>query len=271
MGSQLLPETNDVMTNDVMTNDVMTNDVMTNDVMTNEHLRLELLRPHEIRAALAARSLIYVPLGTIEWHSEHLPVGLDGLTAHGVCLHAAGLSGGLVYPPLFFGTGGDHAEYPFTVMMPTEAELGVLLEHLLTRLEAFGVETAVLFSGHFADEQLAMIAKIASRWIVGAHTLTVVARGINMAEGTAIAPDHAGVFETTMLSALWPDRVDISCLPSLDAHRMFTDDAEPSRHDPTHPLWGIFGPDPRSFNPGDARSLLETTAAWLAGEAISTT
>ncbi len=59
--------------------------------------QIERLRPHQIAAALAERSLIYVPLGTIEWHCHHLPVGLDGLTAHGLCLIAAEQTGALVW------------------------------------------------------------------------------------------------------------------------------------------------------------------------------
>jgi creatinine amidohydrolase len=230
-----------------------------------EARRLELLRPHEIRAALAQTSLMYIPLGTIEWHAEHLPVGLDGLTAHGVCLEAAARSGGLVYPPLYFGTGGGHGNYPWTVMMPKPDELEVLLHHLLARLESFALDTALLFSGHFADEQLSMIERIAQEWNAhSGHSMRVLATGINMAEGTAIAPDHAGVFETTMLSALWPDRVDISRLPTIDETALCTDDVVPERNDPTHPLWGVFGPDPRSFDPTNGEALLVATANWLA-------
>jgi creatinine amidohydrolase len=229
-----------------------------------ERFRLELLRPHEIRDSLERQSLVYIPLGTIEWHGEHLPIGLDALTAHGVCLEAAARSGGLVYPPLYFGTGGGHGEYPWTVMMPESNELESLLVHLMVRLESFGVAVAVLFSGHFADEQLAMIDRIARNWNVKEqHSLKVVACGINQAEGTAIAPDHAGVFETTMLSALWPDRVDLSRLPELEETALCTDDVAPARNDPAHPLWGVFGPDPRSFDPSNGEALLMTTATWL--------
>ena len=73
----------------------------------NDH-RLERLLPFQIRERLAANPLVFIPLGTIEWHSEHLPVGLDALTAEGLCLRAADRAGGLVYPALHYGTGGGH-------------------------------------------------------------------------------------------------------------------------------------------------------------------
>ncbi len=56
---------------------------------TTSGVQVELLLPHEISEALAARSVVYLPLGSIEYHSHHLPVGLDGLNAHGVCTRAA--------------------------------------------------------------------------------------------------------------------------------------------------------------------------------------
>ena len=63
-------------------------------------VQYELLLPWQLRDIVAARPVAYVPLGTCEWHCEHLPVGLDALTAHGLCLRAAALDGGVVLPPL---------------------------------------------------------------------------------------------------------------------------------------------------------------------------
>jgi creatinine amidohydrolase len=230
--------------------------------------QLELLRPHEIRAALAARSVVYLPLGTIEWHAEHLPVGLDALTAHGVCLAAAERAGGLVYPPLHFGTGGGHGDYPWTVMLADEAAIVALLELALRRLQQFGVHCAVLFTGHFADEQIAMIRHIAQRWNDGGHTMTVLARSMNEISPTPIAPDHAGIFETTLLHALAPERVDLGQLPPKPPR---TGDIEedgwgPQRHVTGHPLWGVVGPDPRNFDPAQGPVLLAAAVAWLVAQ-----
>jgi creatinine amidohydrolase len=230
-------------------------------------VQLELLRPSEIRAALAANSTVYMPLGTIEWHSFHLPVGLDGLTAQGVCERAAVDHGGLVYPVLYFGTGGGHGDYPWTVMMPTETHIRALIEHALHRLQHLQVERVVLFTGHFADEQLAMIASIRDDWNARASSLSVVSCGINMAEGVGISPDHAGVFETTVLSALWPDRVELSELASLAEQPLAEDDWDSSRHDPSHALWGVIGPDPRRFDPAAGAHAVQAIADWLSGVA----
>ncbi|MBN2450160.1 MAG: creatininase family protein [Lentisphaeria bacterium] len=42
-------------------------------------MRFEHMRPHEIRHAIAGHWPVVLPLGVLEYHSEHLPVGLDTL------------------------------------------------------------------------------------------------------------------------------------------------------------------------------------------------
>jgi creatinine amidohydrolase len=230
------------------------------------HVQAEFLLPHELRAAMQARSVVYMPLGSYEWHSEHLPIGLDGLTAHGVCLRAAAKAGGIVCPTLYHGTGGGHTNYPWTIMMEDGREIAALISRSLVRLAQFGVETAVLFSGHFADEQLAMMRDIEREWRFGGNRMRVLALGVNMSDQSPIAPDHAGLFETTLLSALWPERVQLAQLPPLEDVPSPDPDNDvrgPHRHDPAHPLYGVFGPDPRTFEPEHADRLLESLVNWL--------
>jgi len=236
-------------------------------------VQMEFLSPAEIDAALDARSLVYIPLGAVEFHAAHLPVGLDALVAHGVCQRAAAARGGLVYPPLFHGTGGGHLAYPWTIMMEDGAEITAIVGRTLERLEEHGVGKAVLVSGHFADEQIAMIRTIEVAWRSRGSSMEVRALGMNMA-GTAIEADHAGPFETSLLFALWPDRVHLEALPPLDT----TPSPDPGgdtrgqhRHDPTHPLHGVFGGDPRTIDTGRAQELLDEVAGWLAEKSTART
>ena len=156
--------------------------------------QLELLRPRQVAAEMARCPRIWVPFGTIEYHSHHLPVGLDGLPAHGLCLDAADLVGGLVYPPLWWGTGGGHGAYAWTVMMPCAEEIAAILHVTLTRLQQFGIRQTVLFTGHFADEQLAMIRDVAIEWNASNRAMTTLALAVNGNPGAALPPDHAGRF-----------------------------------------------------------------------------
>jgi len=38
------------------------------------------------------------------------------------------------------------------------------------------------------------------------------------------------------------------------------------RHDPTHPLWGVIGPDPRNYNAAEGPALLSACVNWIVGE-----
>ncbi|MBN8630132.1 MAG: creatininase family protein [Rhodobacterales bacterium] len=223
--------------------------------------QIERLRPHQIRDALAETSLIYLPLGTIEWHCHHLPVGLDGLTAHGLCLRAAEVTGGLVWPTLYYGTGGDHGDFPWTVMMPEAAEIEALLTFTLRRLRDLGVKRVILFSGHFADSQLEMIDRIATGWTRHNPGLSVEPLSVNRAQVAELPPDHAGLFETTLMSGLARDLVDLGALSS-----------EPEtvhRFDPLSPLWGIVGTDPRLKPPMTGEDLVDGITRWLASRALA--
>ncbi len=231
----------------------------------NQH-RFELLLPWQLRDMLAATPIAYIPLGTFEWHCEHLPIGLDALTAHGLCLRTAAKTGGVVLPALHYGTGGGHGEYPFTIMMPKPDEIEAQLSFTISKLKSFGFKKIIIFSGHFPDAQLDMIDRLAARH---SHPeFNVVATAVNRIEGLEISPDHAGVFETTLLYALHPDLVQIDRLPSLTRAPLTTDDWDESRHDPKHPIFGVFGSDPRSFEPTQAANLLSTAVDWLADKAM---
>lgn len=229
--------------------------------------QLELLRPAQIAAEMARCPRVWLPLGTIEYHGHHLPVGLDGLQAHGLCLDAAERAGGLVYPPLWWGTGGGHGAYPWTVMLPDEEMIATILRLTFHRLEAFGVRQAVLFSGHFADEQLALIARLAKDWNTAGGPLTALALAVNGNDTAPLPPDHAGRFETTLLAAFHPDTVDTTLIPPARPAEAGEDPFGPQRHDPDHSLHGIFGADPRAFDPREAAPLRQAMAAWLAGQA----
>lgn len=219
---------------------------------------IEMLRPSQIRSALEQCSLVYLPLGTIEWHCEHLPVGLDALTAHGLCLLSAEATGGLVWPALYYGTGGDHGSYPWTVMMESSEHLAPLLRKTLNRLAELKVERIVLFSGHFADGQLDMIDQLKDEF-ENLGPMKVVATAVNRFNIPDFPPDHAGRFETTLLAGLWPETVKLDTLPAKT-----NGDDRQDRHDPSHPLWGVIGADPRDAAISDGPKLVSEIASRLA-------
>ena len=61
------------------------------------------LLPHEFRKRLAERPIAYLPLGTLEWHGEHLPLGSDAIQSEGLMIECSRQIGGIVMPPIHLG------------------------------------------------------------------------------------------------------------------------------------------------------------------------
>lgn len=61
------------------------------------------LRPEEFRERMKQKPVAYLPLGTLEWHGEHLPLGADAIQSEALMIYCAQQFGGIVLPPLFLG------------------------------------------------------------------------------------------------------------------------------------------------------------------------
>jgi hypothetical protein len=66
-------------------------------------VRYEEMLPHEIAEARTRRPVAYLPIGTLEWHGEHLCVGNDAVKAQALAVRLAEEGGGLAFPALFWG------------------------------------------------------------------------------------------------------------------------------------------------------------------------
>jgi creatinine amidohydrolase len=222
---------------------------------------LERLAPSEIEARLAAAPILYLPCAPLEWHGPHLPVGLDGLVAHGACVRAAAKTGGLVMPTFWLATGGGHGAYPYTAILPREV-VEPAVRALVVEMLRWRPRLIVIFSGHFPNEQRDLGQAVA-------HALSGKAGevlSLCALDWTAspVRADHAGLFETLLLGAMSPELVHTDKLPGSSPLEE-TNPYGPQRHDPAHPLYGIFGADPRGYTPEAAAQLLDGLVDWLAG------
>lgn len=75
------------------------------------------LRPEAFLRRLQEHPIAYLPLGTLEWHGPHLPLGADALQSEALMLAAAKKYGGIVLPPLFLGPDRMREEPDGTVLI----------------------------------------------------------------------------------------------------------------------------------------------------------
>ncbi len=77
-------------------------------------VRFELMRPDEILEEKKRLPLVFLPVGPLEWHGPHLPLGTDPLIAYEIAIRLAREIGGVVLPPFYLGdregTRCEHSE-----------------------------------------------------------------------------------------------------------------------------------------------------------------
>jgi creatinine amidohydrolase len=212
----------------------------------------EQLHPDDLEAILTEAPVAFVPLGTSEHHGWHLPVGFDGVKAYALCRRVAERTGGVVLPTFWYGTGGGHIGYKWTVIAE-EQHLRPLLAMTLEHLARFGFRVVVMLTGHYAGEQVKLVHALAEE-AAGRHP-EVTFIGLTEPEISTPAPgdrypgDHAAKYETSIAMALNPDWVRLQALtPGRDPARVGLPDTPrhgpESQWDPEHRLYAIWGQDP---------------------------
>ncbi|HUW59472.1 MAG TPA: creatininase family protein [Candidatus Bathyarchaeia archaeon] len=191
------------------------------------------LLPHEFRARLTACPIAYVPLGTLEWHGEHLPLGADAVQSEGLMVECAIRFGGIVMPPIYLGpdratpaedgamlVGMDYAgsTTPHRKLegscywIPQGLHLQ-MVDAILEQLKRAGFR-AVFADGHGPSRQ-SWVENIPEREARYGMRLFGVGKDIRKQWKSQI--DHAALNETSLMLHLRPDLVDISRLPQSRA------------------------------------------------------
>jgi creatinine amidohydrolase len=209
--------------------------------------------------ATTGRTLLAVPLGSLEQHGPHLPLDTDARIAAAVAGGLARVRPGIsVAPALPYGASGEHAAFPGTLLVGHEVLADVLVE--LVRSARVSFAGVVLVSAHGGNrDALAMAEKRC-----GAEGDDVLAWTLAAAGSDA----HAGRTETSLMLAIAPDAV-------------LLDRAEPGCTEPLPRLMprlreeglrpvspnGVLG-DPTGANAPEGRALLAALVTELA-DAVS--
>lgn len=179
---------------------------------TEGFARFEESTPGQLEELIARSPLAYLPLGALEWHGEHGPLGLDGIKAHHICERTAERTGGVVFPPLFWGAF-DTMPFPFTFHFERE-QLEPLLRALLVQLADWGFEVIVLLTGHYPPTQIKMLRKLCRSFNRQGRALSLGAPEMVFATDIEYYGDHAGMWESSMMLAIQREWVDLSAMPS---------------------------------------------------------
>lgn len=196
---------------------------------------------HEVTRTVARTqaddTLLIFPVGALEQHGPHLPVGTDYLTVELLAREAAVQASNqipvLVAPTLPFGSSQHHLPFGGTMSLQTESYYRTVYD-LAESLIIGGFRKIFIVNGHGGNnELLQLVARdlalkhpadmaAASYWTVAWEALVALDAHLQ-----GRLPGHAGAFETSLILAIYPELVQTP-LPHRD---------------------NVVGSNPRSFYP----------------------
>lgn len=198
-------------------------------------VQFEYLRPEEIVKEQERCSIVYLPVGPLEWHGLAMPYGTDPLAAAEVARRAAQITGGVVIPPLYLGTERERSrklledagfenpdiyvkgmDVPKNIMASfytPEEIFGVVVREYLRLLVNQGYRLIVIVNGHGASGQTATLERLAVEFSNETDSRVINVMGIAAYDETDEDRGHATRLETSIQMALHGENVDISRLP----------------------------------------------------------
>jgi len=226
------------------------------------------LLPGEFRARLAERPVAYLPLGTLEWHGEHLPLGSDAIQSEELMVACARQFGGIVLPPIHLGPDRTKPDEDGTMLVGMDYALSTtpprkldgscywtspglhlqIVDAILEQLKRAGFR-AVFADGH-GPSRGSWVANIPER--EARYGLRLLGVTDDIAKQWKSQIDHAARNETSLMMHYRPGLVDLSRLPQ-------SKEEKPQ---------GVGGEDPRDATPAHGEECAQASIK-LVGELLA--
>ncbi len=205
----------------------------------------------------AKPDIAIIPIGAIEQHSAHLPVGTDFLIAKALAERVAEqLENCYLLPTLPYSCSREHCDFAGTVWL-RPSTLEALVRDLVSGLVHMGIKKIALLVGHGGNWILKPAVREMNLDRKGFHVIVTAPEGL--ASGTGeFAELHAGQSETALIMHLHPELVKMDqARPDYSPKegREFIDYVGMGGVTPTG-LWGA----PSKASPESGRDMLEEAA-----------
>jgi creatinine amidohydrolase len=221
------------------------------EAMEEREIRFEMLRPGQLRAELERAPLVFLPVGPLEYHGPHMPVGIDPLNA-AFCAREAcrRLGKGVVMPTLYMGTererpdwmleslGFSKGDWVVGMDFPTatwkshyyqEHIFGLMVASTLEMLISQGYKAIVIVNGHGAWNQLETLERLAQHYSHATDAVVVWKLAVVLDISEKNLAGHADLFETSLMLHFEREDfggrkiVDLSTLPARSVPIHYTD------------------------------------------------
>jgi creatinine amidohydrolase len=178
----------------------------------------ELTSPKFVTAVEKAGGVCVIPMGIMEKHGPHLPLGTDMFEARAIASEAAEKEYAVVFPPYFNGQIFEARHQPGAIAYSTDL-MWKTLEETCNELSRNGLKKIILVNGHGGNDSFlhyfcqAQLASPKDYIVVlfqpgSDPTLSKEIRSLKKAK----LDGHAGEEETSMMSVIRPDLVDTAAI-----------------------------------------------------------
>lgn len=160
----------------------------------------------------SAKKIAFVPVGTLEWHGNHLPIETDFLVAQKICELLNKKIRAYVLPPIYLGTDGEKIiggkrfigmnsrfskELQGSVYYLKPTLLFSMVQGLVDNLVKQGFTKICIVTGHAGSKQIEVLEKIESK-----NKNAVL---LNPFKNLSVNVHHADEYETSLFWACYPE------------------------------------------------------------------
>jgi creatinine amidohydrolase len=159
---------------------------------------------------------VILPVGSLEEHGPHLPLGTDTFHALEVARRVAAQRAVVVAPPVFYGMCRSTREHPGTISISGDTLRGLLLD-LGREFHRQGLRNLVFISGHAGGTHMCALVEAGEKLLEELPEVRVAVVNVLelLREVLNARPDlvktrgdsHAGEVETALMLAAYPQLV----------------------------------------------------------------
>jgi creatinine amidohydrolase len=185
------------------------------------------LSSKEVAQAAKDDAVVIFPLGSIEAHSDHLPLCTDSIQAEYIAIEVAKKTGSIVAPAFHYGICNATRNFPGTITIQFDT-LYRLVHDVLSEFVRSGFTKIIVISGHAGNSHMVAL-RLASQDVIvkseeaNAEVRIMVLSDFDFADD--LIPEyadrgdgHAGTIETARVMAIKPEL--IKCKGKADVWRM---------------------------------------------------